>query len=82
LIKETKELDDYEYEFELLKKTIDDFEYEFQLPKKRLADASAQLSEKTIAKDECSIAGSRLETHQWTSSSSVHGARNEDEDVH
>jgi hypothetical protein len=59
LIEETKELNVYEDEFDLLEKTIDEFEYEFQLYKKRLANAeySVQLSEKTIAEYECSIAG-------------------------
>jgi hypothetical protein len=38
LIEETKELNDYEYEYELFEKPIDDSEYEFQLSKKRLAD--------------------------------------------
>ncbi len=82
LIKETKELDDYENDDELFVKPIGDSEYEFQLSKERLADYEYEiyLSEKTIADDEYSIAGSRLETHRWASSSSVHGARNNDED--
>ncbi len=33
-------------------------------------------------REQCSIAGSRLETRQWTSLSLFHGSRNEDEDVH
>ncbi len=43
----------------------------------RVLDRWSQLSEKTIAEDEYSIAGPRLETHQ-AFLSSVHGARNED----
>ncbi len=51
-----------------LRETIDDSEAESLLSKKRLADAdaSAQLSEKTIAEDEYLIAGPRLETGPWS----------------
>jgi hypothetical protein len=43
------------------------------LSKKALAENeyAIQLSEKTLAENECSIAGSRLETRQWTASFSA-----------